>query len=98
MFFQPNSCNNFNNIQFRYLSSSSKYNSRSIYNIHKSQPRMAQYDLTNALSEFMDLHLVFPLLEFLSTREIYKSESLMKSKYQLLQVRHIFMFSFLVDC
>lgn len=46
---------------------------------------MAQYDLTNALSEFMDLHLVFPLLEFLSTREIYRNESLTESKYQLLQ-------------
>ena len=54
--------------------------------ITSTPPSMAQYDLTNALSEFMDLHLVFPLLEFLSTREIYKSNSLMKSKYQLLQV------------
>jgi len=47
--------------------------------------RMAQYDLTNKLSEFMDLHLVFPLLEFLSTREIYKNASLTASKYELLQ-------------
>lgn len=46
---------------------------------------MAQYDLTNALSEFMDLHLVFPLLEFVSAREIYRNESLIASKYQLLQ-------------
>ena len=47
---------------------------------------MAQYDLTNQLSEYMDLHLVFPLLEFLSTRRIYDEASLTESKYQLLQV------------
>lgn len=46
---------------------------------------MAQYDLTNQLSEYMDLHLVFPLLEFLSTRRIYDEASLTESKYQLLQ-------------
>ena len=47
---------------------------------------MAQYDLTNQLSEYMDLHLVFPLLEFLSTRRIYDEASLTESKYKLLQV------------
>jgi len=46
---------------------------------------MAEYDLTNVLSGFMDLHLVFPLLEFLSTRDIYNEKSLIASKFTLLQ-------------
>ena len=49
---------------------------------------MAEYDLTNVLSGFMDLHLVFPLLEFLSTRDIYNENSLIASKFTLLQVKH----------
>lgn len=31
---------------------------------------MAQYDLTAKLGQFFDLHLVFPLLEFLSSKEV----------------------------
>jgi hypothetical protein len=31
---------------------------------------MSQYDLTSKLGQFFDVHLVFPLLEFLSSKEV----------------------------
>ncbi len=31
---------------------------------------MAKYDLSSEVSRFMDVHLVFPLLEFLGEREV----------------------------
>lgn len=37
---------------------------------------MADYDLTHALSKFLDRHLVFPLLEFLSARGTYDPKSI----------------------
>ena len=39
-------------------------------------PTMAQYDLTSKLGQFFDLHLVFPLLEFLSSKEVSGPPSL----------------------
>jgi len=32
---------------------------------------MAQYDLTNKIGKYMDRHMIFPLLEFLSHHEVY---------------------------
>jgi len=40
---------------------------------------MAQYDLTNKIGKYMDRHMIFPLLEFLSHHEVYK---LINNKYK----------------
>ena len=46
---------------------------------------MAQYDLTSGLVKFLDRHLVFPLLEFLSQQQLHPEEDIQKAKLDLLQ-------------
>ncbi|KAJ3057563.1 Eukaryotic translation initiation factor 3 subunit E [Rhizophlyctis rosea] len=45
---------------------------------------MAQYDLTSRIGQHLDRHLIFPLLEFLTEKELYPTEDLLKAKYELL--------------
>jgi translation initiation factor 3 subunit E len=45
---------------------------------------MAKYDLTTRMIPFLDCHLAIPLLEFLTLKEIYPKEDLLKAKYELL--------------
>ncbi len=50
-----------------------------------SPENLAQYDLTLELAKCLDRHLVFPLLEFLSNRNIYIEKDLERAKLELLQ-------------
>ncbi|KAJ1962542.1 eukaryotic translation initiation factor 3 subunit E, partial [Dispira parvispora] len=43
-----------------------------------------QYDLTPRMMPYLDRHLVFPLLQFLSLKELYAEEDLLQAKYDLL--------------
>eukprot|EP00667_Euglena_gracilis_P011898 EG_transcript_12177 len=45
---------------------------------------MAQYDLTRKLSQFLDRHLVFPLLDFLQHKELWPVAQLTDAKLALL--------------
>jgi len=44
-----------------------------------------QYDLTSRVGAYLDRHMVFPLLEFLGSREIYDETELLKGRLELLQ-------------
>lgn len=46
---------------------------------------MAEHDLTQELCKNLDRHLAFPLLEFLSNKEIYDETDIQKAKIDLLQ-------------
>ena len=39
---------------------------------------MAEYDLTSRIGGYLDRHLVFPMLEFLSERRVRQSEVLIR--------------------
>eukprot|EP00955_Chlamydomonas_euryale_P045156 353077-Chlamydomonas_euryale.AAC.13 len=54
---------------------------------------MAQYELSQVLSKFMDRHLVFPILEFHQEKGIYDPVDIMKAKLALLQNTNMVDFS-----
>ncbi|KAI8851172.1 eIF3 subunit 6 N terminal domain-containing protein [Chytridium lagenaria] len=45
---------------------------------------MAQYDLTQKIGEYLDRHMVLPLLEFLTLKDIYNMDDLLNAKFELL--------------
>ena len=47
--------------------------------------KMAHHDLTAVLAKSLDKHLVFPLLEFLSNKQIYNEADIQKAKIDLVQ-------------
>ena len=46
---------------------------------------MSQHDLTHELCKSLDRHLAFPLLEFLSHRQLYDDADIQRAKIDLLQ-------------
>ncbi len=45
---------------------------------------MAEWDLTSKMGPYLDRHLVFPLLEFLTVKNIYEDTDLDRGKLDLL--------------
>jgi len=46
---------------------------------------MAKYDLTQTISQYLDRHLIFPLLEFLDLKkDLYSEDDILKAKLDLL--------------
>lgn len=56
---------------------------------------MAEHDLTPVLGQYLDPHLLFPLLEFLSEGNIYDEKDMLKSKLNL--ISHTNMVDFAID-
>ena len=50
-----------------------------------SASTMSQHDLTHELCKSLDRHLAFPLLEFLSHRQLYDDADIQRAKIDLLQ-------------
>ena len=44
----------------------------------------AEYDLTQTLASYLDLHLMFPLCEFLEEHQMYDQHDLMHAKLDML--------------
>lgn len=57
---------------------------------------MSEYDLTTRIAKHLDRHMIFPLLEFLSSRKIYDEKSVLSTKLDLLNNTN--MVDFAVDC
>ena len=45
---------------------------------------MAEFDLTTRMGQYLDRHLVFPLLEFLSVRQVMRSQHIRLSEVLIL--------------
>ncbi|XP_030750023.1 eukaryotic translation initiation factor 3 subunit E [Sitophilus oryzae] len=56
---------------------------------------MAKFDLTAQIGQYLDRHLVFPLLEFLSGRQIYDETDLLKAKMDILSKTN--MIDYIID-
>ncbi|XP_042905894.1 eukaryotic translation initiation factor 3 subunit E-A [Parasteatoda tepidariorum] len=57
---------------------------------------MAKWDLTPKIAQYLDRHLVFPLLEFMSVKEIYDERDMLLAKLDI--VRNTKMIDFAIDC
>merc|ERR1711976_8019 len=52
---------------------------------HYYKSKMAEFDLTTRMGQYLDRHLVFPLLEFLSNKQIYDETQMLRGKLDLLK-------------
>jgi eIF3 subunit 6 N terminal domain len=44
-----------------------------------------KYDLTNTISEYLDLHLMFPLLDFVEISGMYPGQGVAQARLELLE-------------
>lgn len=45
----------------------------------------AEFDLTQRISKYLDKHLIFPLLEFLSQKQMYDGAEIEAAKLELIE-------------
>lgn len=57
---------------------------------------MAEYDLTYKIAQYLDRHMIFPLLEFLSSHKIYDEKEILEMKLDLLKNTN--MVDFATEC
>jgi translation initiation factor 3 subunit E len=57
---------------------------------------MADYDLTYKIAKYLDRHMIFPLLEFLSSHKIYDEKEILEMKVDLLKNTN--MVDFAMEC
>lgn len=57
----------------------------------------AVYDLTHTIGPYLDRHMVFPLLEFLETRDIYSKEEVLKGKLSLVSETNLVDFAIEIE-
>jgi hypothetical protein len=56
-----------------------------IHSFTMSTDTINEYDLSGVVSGFLDKHLVFPLLEFLSQKKLYDAKDIETSKLELVE-------------
>lgn len=52
-------------------------------------PRASKYDLTRTISKYLDLHMMFPLLDFVETTKIYPAEQVAQARVDLLDATNM---------
>ena len=57
---------------------------------------MAENDLTSKIAQYLDRHMIFPLLEFLSSHRIYDEREIVEMKVDLLKNTN--MVDFAMEC
>lgn len=48
-----------------------------------------KYDLTRTISKYLDLHMMFPLLDFIETMGIYPADQVAQARLDLLDATHM---------
>ena len=56
---------------------------------YPSCPADARYDNIPQLAKALDLHLMFPLVQFLEDRAVYDGREIMKAKLEMLEATHM---------
>lgn len=49
----------------------------------------SKYDLTRTISKYLDLHMMFPLLDFVETTKIYPAEQVAQARLDLLEATNM---------
>lgn len=53
------------------------------------QTGSSKYDLTRTISKYVDLHMMFPLLDFVETTKMYPAEQVAQARLDLLEATNM---------